>query len=50
MEKTYLEQYNDLIRSGGVVVGYWIRKEIGNLIADLKTPIIFTTQRRRTNE
>ena len=33
--KTYLEEYHDLITSGGVVVGYWIRKEVENLIADL---------------
>jgi phage terminase large subunit-like protein len=36
--KTYLEQYNDLIQTGGVVVGYWIRKEIENLIDDLDNP------------
>jgi phage terminase large subunit-like protein len=35
MMKTYLEQYNDLIQSGGVVAGYWIRKEIENLVEDL---------------
>ena len=36
--KTYLEQYNDLIKSGGVIVGYWIRKEIQNLVDDLSNP------------
>ena len=36
--KTYLEQYYDLIQSGGVVVGYWIRKEVENLIEDLNNP------------
>lgn len=36
--KTYLEEYRDLIKSGGVVVGYWIRKEIENLIDDLNNP------------
>lgn len=36
--KTYLEQYNDLIQSGEIVVGYWIRKEIENLVADLDNP------------
>lgn len=36
--KTYLEQYSDLIQSGDVVVGYWIRKEIENLIEDLNNP------------
>ena len=39
MSKTYLEQYHELIRSGGVVVGYWIRREIENLIADLNDPV-----------
>ena len=38
MEKTYLEQYYDLIQSGGVVVGYYLRKEIENLIEDLNNP------------
>lgn len=36
--KTYLEEYHDLIKTGGVVVGYWIRKEIENLISDLNNP------------
>ena len=36
--KTYLEQYYDLIKSGEVIVGYWIRKEIENLIEDLNNP------------
>lgn len=36
--KTYLEQYADLINSGGVIVGYWIKKEIENLIEDLSNP------------
>ena len=36
--KTYLEQYQDLIQAGDVVVGYWIRREIENLIADLNDP------------
>lgn len=35
---TYLEKYYDLIKSGGVIVGYWIRKEIENLIDDLNNP------------
>lgn len=35
---TYLEQYHELIKNGGVVVGYWIRKEIQNLIDDLNDP------------
>lgn len=36
--KTYLEQYHDLIQSGEVVAGYWIRREIENLINDLNNP------------
>lgn len=36
--KTYLEQYHDMIQNGEVVVGYWIRKEIQNLIDDLNNP------------
>lgn len=36
--KTYLEEYNDLIKSGGVVAGYWIRKEVANLVEDLNNP------------
>lgn len=35
---TYLEEYQDLIKSGAVTVGYWIRKEINNLVADLNNP------------
>lgn len=35
MNKTYLEQYHDLIENNEVVVGYWIKKEIRNLIDDL---------------
>lgn len=36
--KTYLEQYADLIYHGDVIVGYWIEKEIENLINDLGNP------------
>ena len=35
---TYLEQYNELIQSGGVVVGYWVKKQVENLIDDLNNP------------
>lgn len=35
---TYLEEFHELIRRGEVIVGYWIRKEIENLIADLQDP------------
>lgn len=33
---TYLEEYGDLIASGKVIAGHWIKKEIRNLIADLQ--------------
>lgn len=33
--KTYLEQYWDLITSGEVIVGQWLRMEMQNLINDL---------------
>lgn len=36
--KNYLEQYHDLIERNEVVVGYWIKKEIRNLIDDLDDP------------
>lgn len=35
---TYLEQYHELIKNGEVVVGYWIRKAVENLIEDLNNP------------
>jgi phage terminase large subunit-like protein len=35
---TYLEQYYDLIKKGDVIVGYWIRKEVENLIDDMSNP------------
>lgn len=35
---TYLEQYHQLIQNGDVVVGYWIRREIENLVNDLNNP------------
>ena len=35
---TYLEQYHELIKSGEVIVGYWIRKAVQNLIDDLNNP------------
>lgn len=42
--KTYLEQYYDMIVNGDVVVGYWIKKEIENLIEDLNnTDYIYET-------
>lgn len=34
----YLMQYWGMIQNGEVVVGYWIKKEIENLINDLKDP------------
>ena len=38
MSKTFLEQYDDEIRKGNIIVGYWIRKELDNLLADLNDP------------
>ncbi len=35
---THLEQYSEMIKSGQVVVGKWIKKEIRNLINDLNNP------------
>lgn len=35
---TYLEEYAGLIKSGGVIVGEYLRKEINNLLADMKNP------------
>ena len=34
----YLQEYWNLIQSGEIVVGYWIKKQIRNLINDLKDP------------
>ena len=36
--RNYLRDYWDLIQSGEIVVGYWIRKAVRNLIADLDNP------------
>lgn len=38
IKKTYLEQYDEEIRKGNIIVGYWIRKELDNLLADLNDP------------
>lgn len=35
---TYLEEYAALIKSGGVIVGEYLRKEINNLLDDMKNP------------
>jgi phage terminase large subunit-like protein len=35
---TYLEEYHELIETGEVVAGYWIKKEIQNLVDDLDNP------------
>lgn len=35
---TYLEEYNYLIQGRHVIAGYWMRKEIENLIEDLQNP------------
>ena len=37
-EDTYLYQYWRMIEDGQVIVGYWIKKEIRNLIDDLDNP------------
>lgn len=38
MNHNYLMEYWDMIQKGEVVVGYWIKKEVENLINDLKDP------------
>lgn len=49
---TYLEKYWDMIQNNEVVVGYWIRKEVSNLIRELKDeryvykPEIFERRKR----
>ena len=47
--KTYLEKYWDMIQSDEIVVGRWIKKEVKNLIEDLKDPrfIYDTTEAHR---
>lgn len=35
---TYLEEYWGLIQTGQIVIGYWIKKQIKNLINDLNDP------------
>ncbi|MBO7735945.1 MAG: terminase large subunit [Methanobrevibacter sp.] len=35
---TYLEEYHDLIKHKEIVVGYYLKKEIKNLINDLQNP------------
>ena len=37
-EESYLVQYHNMIQSGDVVAGYWIRKQIENLVADIDDP------------
>ena len=34
----FLREYDELIRTGKVVAGYWIKKEIRNLVEDLEDP------------
>ena len=41
MMKTYLEQYHDLIQHREVVAGYWIKKEVENLVEDMQKPEYF---------
>lgn len=38
MSISYLQEYYDAIHNGKVIVGYWVRKEVDNLIEDLKNP------------
>lgn len=38
MNKTYIEQYAEEIRKGNIVAGYWIKKELDNLLRDLSDP------------
>lgn len=38
MAESFLRQYHEAITSGKAIVGYWIRKEVENLIADLDDP------------
>lgn len=35
---THLERYKELIDRREVIVGYWIKKEVNNLVKDLKDP------------
>ncbi len=35
---THLEKYWQMIQNGEVVVGYWIRKQVKNLISDMSDP------------
>ena len=37
-ERLYLREYSDLIETGQVVVGYWVKTEIRRLVADLEDP------------
>lgn len=39
MNHNYLKEYWDMIQKGEVVVGYWLKKEIENLINDLDNPM-----------
>ena len=38
MDKTYIEQYADEIKKGNIIAGYWIKKELENLLDDLNDP------------
>lgn len=38
---TYLEEYNYLIQGRHVIAGYWIKKEVENLIQDLQNPLYY---------
>lgn len=36
MGLTFLEEYNNLIRSGDVIAGYWIKQQVKRLVEDLQ--------------
>ena len=35
---THLERYWEMIQNHEVIVGYWVRQAVKNLIVDLKNP------------
>ena len=46
---TYLEQYWSMIENREVIVGYWVKKEVQNLIEEMKDPLYIydTTEAHR---
>ena len=48
-EDTFLVQYYNLIKSGEIIVGYYVRKEIENLVEDLDDPMfVYDTREAHT--